>query len=199
MLNDKTLQISMAFYCPEKGGERETGRGRAGHIKEQLDETYMKCENLIITCCTNASITVGHQGLLLLRVVADGRHVMGAGAKGRGISPKLHILRVARQTHLTALRLTQNKAASKLSKQHKEGERKRKVERQRKRGRESETALWPTLTAAARQHPAAFPQQAPTPTKRMYKNYVYAERILRIRRVASSARKYVAYLLPNCL
>lgn len=130
MLNDKTLQISMAFYCPEKGGERETGRGRAGHIKEQLDETYMKCENLIITCCTNALITVGYQGLLLLRVVAD---VMwgGEASEGRGISPKLHILRVARQTHLTALRLTQNKAASKLSKQHKEGERKREGERAR--------------------------------------------------------------------
>lgn len=55
-------------------GERE----REGHIKEQLDETYMKYENLIITCCTNAHITVGHQGLLL-RVVPHGRDVLGEG------------------------------------------------------------------------------------------------------------------------
>lgn len=62
------------FIAQRERGKK--GREGEGHIKEQLDETYMKCENLIITCCTNAPITVGYQGLLLLRVVAAGRHVM---------------------------------------------------------------------------------------------------------------------------
>lgn len=82
----------------------------------------MKYENLIITCCTNAPITVCHQSGLRVAGLRD------AGCAG--LCPKLHILRAARQTHLTALRLTQNKATSKLSRApHCERERAKEIVR----------------------------------------------------------------------
>lgn len=67
-----------------------------------------------------------------------------------GLCPKLRILRAARQTHLTALRLTQNKATSKLSSSI-----------VRERARDSQTARQgQQLCGYMTQHPAAFPQQA---------------------------------------
>lgn len=99
---------------------------------------------------------MGHRGLLL-RVVPHGRDVLGEGG-GRGLSPKLHILRAARQTHLTALRLTQNKARASWASNTKRERDREKIGKARERKRE--TTIWTALTAATWQHPAAFPQQA---------------------------------------